>query len=43
MTFESLTLLEPPGPVQACTGTVLPCYLLRIFLNFYIHTGRVCL
>jgi hypothetical protein len=32
---ESLNLLEPSGPVQACNGTALPFYLL--------NKTRICL
>jgi hypothetical protein len=32
---ESLSLLEPPGPVQACNGIALPVYILPSFTMTY--------
>jgi len=35
MKFESLNLLEPAGPVQACNGIALP--LLVLFCNYIFY------
>jgi hypothetical protein len=35
--FGSLKLLEPSGPVQACTGIALPLPFIYIYIYIYIY------